>query len=195
MSALDDSLIEAVTSGNTVKTARLLREGANPDARQFLTLRDRRPVLLLAIGLQRVDLVQTLLKYRANPDIGYVHLPLLYAAEFSTPEMVEALVKGGADTALLNRDGETALIVAARKGRLEVVKKLCDLGLCVDQPDSDGWSAIMHAIKEQFASVAAYLKKMGASLSRPDFQGVTGFELVRRSPVPNLARTLRLASA
>jgi len=58
-----------------------------------------------------------------TPDcFGYA--PLLYAAERGYTKVVQVLLNKGAYIAVKNKDNDTALILAAKKGHIKIVKKL-----------------------------------------------------------------------
>lgn len=53
---------------------------------------------------------------------------LITAASFDKPEIVKALIDGGANLTLTNNDGATALHTASFFGRIEIVQMLIDAG-------------------------------------------------------------------
>jgi ankyrin repeat protein len=58
--------------------------------------------------------------------------------------------------------GETALMFAAYKGNLEVVKALVDKGAEVNAKDYAGNTALMRASKNEYEDVVQMLKSAGA---------------------------------
>ena len=74
-----------------------------------------------AIDEDDVVIVEALLKKGANPNLTASETGetlLMSAAKYSTPEVVEALIKGGADVNARNKSGQTALTLADSKDNL-----------------------------------------------------------------------------
>ena len=61
--------------------------------------------------------------------------PLIMASSVGRLEMVEMLLRNDADPKLLDRDGQSSISVAARKGHLGIVKKLVECGGSIDCDD------------------------------------------------------------
>jgi ankyrin repeat protein len=83
-----------------------------------------------AIHEDDVVIIKTLLKKGANPnlrDIETGETLLMSAAKYSTPEVVQTLIEGGADVNARNKLGQTALTLADHKDNLwreEIVRLL-----------------------------------------------------------------------
>jgi ankyrin repeat protein len=75
--------------------------------------------------------------------------PLILAAPRSLfgkeRKIVEALVKAKAQVNAVNKDGVSALMVAASAGRDGMVRLLIENDASVDARDNDGWTALMYA--------------------------------------------------
>ena len=69
------------------------------------------------------------------------------------------------DVRARDRDGKTALMVAAAAGSLEVAKMLVAAGADVNAKSDFGWTALMEAYFEGHPEVAAFLNEVGANLS------------------------------
>lgn len=68
-----------------------------------------------------VVIIETLLKKGANPNLRDSETGetlLMSAARYSTPEVVQALIEGGADVNARNKSGQTALTLADNKDNL-----------------------------------------------------------------------------
>ena len=66
-------------------------------------------------------IIETLLKKGANPNLRDSETEdtlLMSAAMYSTPEVVQALIEGGADVNARNKSGQTALMLADNKDNL-----------------------------------------------------------------------------
>ena len=94
----------------------------------------------------------------------YGATPLSEAATVGNGEMVEALLKAGADPdTLTTQDGETVLMTAARAGQLEAVKVLATHGASVNARETfRGQTALMWAAAEHHPQVVKYLLDRGA---------------------------------
>ena len=74
-----------------------------------------------AIHEDDVVIIETLLKKGANPNLRDQETGetlLMFAARYSTPEVVQALIAGGADVNARNKSGQTALTLADTKDNL-----------------------------------------------------------------------------
>jgi uncharacterized protein len=125
------ALVAAAHSGHTALGALLLDKGADPNAAE-----GGYTALHAAIDRSDLELVQALLRHRANPDIRLVKgtparrdsndfqlatrligsTPYLLAAKFVEVEIMRALAAGGADVQLAMPDGTTALMLVAGHG-------------------------------------------------------------------------------
>jgi ankyrin repeat protein len=57
-------------------------------------------------------------------------------------EVVKALLGAGATLEAVNRQGDTAMAVAAQEGQAAVVKVLAQAGAAVDRAAADGWTPL-----------------------------------------------------
>jgi Ankyrin repeats (3 copies) len=71
---------------------------------------------------------------------------LLDAAKKGQLKEVEALLAGGANLEMKDRDGRTPLMLAAQSGRTSTVELLLSKGAKPDTRDSHGWNAYMLAL-------------------------------------------------
>ena len=74
-----------------------------------------------AINEDDVVIIETLLKKGANPNLRDSETGetlLMFAARYSTPEVVLALIEGGADVNATNKSGQTALTLADNENNL-----------------------------------------------------------------------------
>ncbi len=144
------TLREAVMAGDLAELERLLEEGVNPNEVEaglllyFAAQRGHEEIVTLLVGrgadvnavtrfgtpLQiaargnRVDIVETLLKNGADPNIGggeFLKMPLHEAAERGAMEAATLLLQHGADVNARSAKGHPPIHSAARKGRNEMV--------------------------------------------------------------------------
>ncbi|KAJ3613827.1 hypothetical protein NHX12_020073, partial [Muraenolepis orangiensis] len=94
-------------------------------------------------------------------DIGQT--PLMVAAEQGNLEIVQELIKRGANINLDDVDCWTALISASREGHLEVVRDLLENNANLEHRDMGGWSALMWAAYKGRTPVAQMLLDKGAN--------------------------------
>jgi hypothetical protein len=110
-------------------------------------------------------------------------------------ELTELLALG-ADVDAKDRHGHTALMIAARDGRQDVVGLLVKHGAALDHTAKYGLSAVMIAVVRGHAAVVRTLAEAGASLSlrgtgAPGFAGKTAVDLASGIGDPALIEALR----
>uniref|UniRef100_A0A4W5N9M1 Kinase D interacting substrate 220 n=1 Tax=Hucho hucho TaxID=62062 RepID=A0A4W5N9M1_9TELE len=87
----------------------------------------------------------------------------MVASEQGSLEMVQELLRRGANVNLDDVDCWTALISAAKEGHVEVVKELLANNASLEHRDMGGWSALMWASYKGRVEVAQLLLEKGAS--------------------------------
>ena len=87
---------------------------------------------------------------------------LICAARSGHVEVVEALIKGGANVNRPDNHGRRALIHATEFGHVEVVEALLKNGANVQSKDNDSRTALMFAQHYEHIDVANVLIKAGA---------------------------------
>ncbi len=75
-------------------------------------------------------------------DKNRFYTPLLLAVEDSDVEIIEELVKLGADINIKDDNGKTALMDAAHEGEIDVVETLLECDVDVSLTDRSGFSAL-----------------------------------------------------
>ncbi|KAJ8398213.1 hypothetical protein AAFF_G00430570 [Aldrovandia affinis] len=88
---------------------------------------------------------------------------LMLAAEQGSLEIVQELIRRGANINLDDVDCWTALISAAKEGHVEVVKELLANNANLEHRDMGGWSALMWAAYKGCMEVARLLLEKGAN--------------------------------
>ncbi|MCP4546823.1 MAG: ankyrin repeat domain-containing protein [bacterium] len=106
---------------------------------------------------------------------------LMFAAESSHLETVEALLAAGADPNIEDRDGGTALIAAAGAGHTGVVARLLAAGADADTRMSIGGGALNVAVRGNHVEVARLLLAAGAAADI-DATGQMGMGLTPLTP-------------
>jgi ankyrin repeat protein len=107
----DEALIASIKRGDLPLVARLLEEGANPDATDDVGS----PALCWAVRVNRSDLVEALIAQKAKIDKEESDggTALHTAAAVGRKELVKLLLAHGADVNHKDKGGHTALIVSA----------------------------------------------------------------------------------
>jgi ankyrin repeat protein len=123
MSDMDqDALAVMAGRGLCRRAEELLKEGANPDARD----RNGKTPLGFASMRGHDDVVQTLLRYGAKVNLGdrTGTPPLCWAVAKGHDVVAETLLRYGADKDLKDDDGNTARDWAKKGGHASIVKML-----------------------------------------------------------------------
>jgi ankyrin repeat protein len=84
--------------------------------------------------------------------------PLIYAVISGRGDMVEALLKAGADVDAKARDGSTALMKATLWGHSEIVEMLLRYGADTNVSDTDGWTPLKLAKELDHRQIVALLE-------------------------------------
>ncbi|XP_060938325.1 kinase D-interacting substrate of 220 kDa B [Limanda limanda] len=89
--------------------------------------------------------------------------PLMVSAEQGNLEILQELIKRGANVNLDDVDCWTALISAAKEGHIEVVRELLENNANLEHRDMGGWTALMWAGYKGSTDVAQMLLDKGAN--------------------------------
>ncbi|XP_051242015.1 kinase D-interacting substrate of 220 kDa B isoform X4 [Dicentrarchus labrax] len=89
--------------------------------------------------------------------------PLMVATEQGNLEIVQELIRRGANVNLDDVDCWTALISAAKEGHIEVVRELLENNANLEHRDMGGWTAVMWAAYKGRTDVAQLLLEKGAN--------------------------------
>lgn len=118
------------------------------------------------------DVVTLLLEKRVDinavDDAG--HTALILAAENGNKDIVELLIKNGADPSAKHNE---ALLRAAERGHTEVIKLLLENGVAVDPASGNDFSALMRAAKFGHIDTVKFLLAAGAQVNAQNIMGIT----------------------
>jgi len=92
--------------------------------------------------------------------------PISLACTNGSAAMVEMLLKAGEDAnVIITPDGDTALMMAARTGKVDAVRVLLDHGAQVNGTNPRGQTPLMWAVSEKNAAAAKFLIERGANVN------------------------------
>jgi ankyrin repeat protein len=173
----DLRLHSAATAGDLPALEALIAAGAALDARDA----DGRTAVMAATIARQADAVRALLDAGADVDIRDDRLdnPFLYAGAEGLLDILRLANEAGADPAITNRFGGIALIPAAERGHVEVVRYLLtESDVDVDHVNNLGWTALLEAIilsdgGRAHQEIVALLIEHGADVDLADRDGVT----------------------
>ncbi|XP_042356849.1 kinase D-interacting substrate of 220 kDa B isoform X1 [Plectropomus leopardus] len=97
----------------------------------------------------------------SRSDIGQT--PLMVASEQGNLEIVQELIRRGANVNLDDVDCWTALISAAKEGHIEVVRELLENNANLEHRDMGGWTALMWGAYKGRTDVVQLLLEKGAN--------------------------------
>lgn len=123
-----------------------------------------------AIDDNKIDIVQELVKSypdMINQSIFMCHrwTPLFLAVIHGHQEIVEILIKAGADPNKQDDRGMTSLHWAAYFGHQPIVKTLIQSGAQLDIVDNEGWTALHKATSEGHRQIVKVLIAAGATIN------------------------------
>lgn len=186
----DIPLIAAVQKGDIEQVQTLLEQGVD------INIRDgaENTALLEAVKKQHIDILKLLLARGADPNVHALELtysisysqgnqkvefyqhkgntPLSLAILTNQPDIVELLVKSGADTNLRLEQGMTALSLAAKAKAVKSVKILLEHGADTSVKDKLGWGVLIHALSEldEAASAKILMDIIESTKNAPNMQ-------------------------
>ncbi len=177
MDNLNRDLLKAAELGYREAIETLLADGADINA----TDENGRTSAMIAVHTNQLELFHFLVEQGANINIRDHRLdnPLLYAGAEGKLDFVKAAIAAGADTTVTNRFGGTALIPAADRGHVEIVRELlANSDVDVDHVNDLGWTALLEAVLlgdggSKHQEIVNLLIEYGADVNLADNEGVT----------------------
>ena len=166
----------------------LLKAGANANAVQTSGV----TVLMEASRTGNVEVVQELLAHGARPNVqdkdSYRgQTALMWAVAEKHPEIVNLLVKAGADVNACSDGGFTPLLFAAQQGDLESAKTLIGAGANVNQAAPEEGSPLVLAAHSGHEELAILLLDKGADPNAKDRYGITALHYCMTMGMARLA--------
>ena len=119
----------------------------------------------------------------------------LLASSEGHKDMVQALLKAGANVDAANGSGETALMAAAMHGHKDIVETLLSAGVSVDVAAAFGLTALMLAAREGHKDVVEMLLAAGAKIDILVGSGTTVLIVAAAQGHKDVVETLLVAGA
>lgn len=171
---LETPLMIAARSGLPEVIEILLNHGAQLEAQD----RDGYTALIRESLLNRWKTVELLqgLGARANVKTKDGRTPLMLAAGIKDEMLINRLVLLEPDPEFLNMTddvGETALMYSVRRGNVQAIMALSEMGADLEMKNKEGDTALMLAVKTRAWSVVKVLVARGAGLDTYDSYGCT----------------------
>jgi ankyrin repeat protein len=191
---LNTQLVQAAEVDDTSAVRQLLAQGANINAQDD---RGRTPVMAAAHG-NHVETVQALIEAGADINIRNNHSdnPFPYAGAEGLLDILKLTIDAGADTRLTNRFDGTALIPAADRGHIEIVKALLiRTDVDVNHINNLDWTALLEAIilgdgGDRHQQIVQLLVDHGVDITIADKEGITPLEHARTSDFTEIEQIL-----
>ena len=170
--------------------------GKNKAVLDYLLSRDPKKesiagALYVAAGEgNRIDFVRDLLDRGVDVDAEWGGKPLMSAAYYGRLDILELLVKRGANVRATSDEGQTALHYAARSGSPspQIVGALLNSGAPINAQDQEGTTALMSALESR--EVAKLLLTRGADVTLRTKDGATALLYAAGRNVPWLIKPL-----
>jgi uncharacterized protein len=149
----------------------------------------------LNVQLMAVSIIKKAAQDTADRTLAVGATPFMRAARSGDMEVMKLLLEHGADPKLANKDGATALSVAAGLGytdsnrgtepqALEAVKLCVSLGLDVNAATDKGETPLHGAARRGADSIIQYLADNGAKINAGNKTGITPLDIAAGKGAP-----------
>lgn len=193
------TLLEAVAERDNKRVTELLRTKPN------LEIKDSsgRTALMIAAYNHDNKIAELLIAAGANVNAqdNIQNSPFLYAGAEGNVALLNMALENGADFNLYNRYGGTALIPAAEKLHVEIVKILTDIpNYPINHVNKLGWTALLEAIilsppgKKQ-VEIVKILVDAGSNVHIADKDGITPLQHAKNRSMNEIVDILQKASS
>ena len=188
-------LMLAVQASDFAGVKRAIARGAQPCAVDSAGFS---PIARAVTG-ENVVICQELLAHGANPDgagMNETIPPIVSAAIHDDSQILDLLIRHGADVNACTSGGSTALNVAASLGRVDIAAALIRAGADVNAADAHGWTPLMGAAtRSECAGLVDALLAAGARTDATNDEGETAFRFASRLGNRPAVRLLLLRDA
>lgn len=154
--------------------------------------------LMIATYQNDYSLAALLVKRGADPNQQdeLLNSPFLYAGASGYLDLVKLYLAYGASFDVYNRYHGTALIPAAEKGHVEVVRLLAHTkNFPINHVNKLGWTALMEAVvlgdgSKDYVEIVNILLKAGADKNIPDKDGIYAIEHAKQKGYNDIVELL-----
>ena len=164
----DTLLMQAIHNGQVDVALQALENGANPHQLQNTNAKDQRSLMMIASTLSDLRLLRALIQHGVDVNASFSGLnPLLSATRDSwhgRSEAVTMLLTNGAQTQVVDRDGNTPLHHAMRSTDAAVAALLLDAGADKEAINKEGYTPLALACQAANWRVARYMLERKASV-------------------------------
>jgi ankyrin repeat protein len=170
------TVLTAANNGDLSQLRKLLRDGADPNEHTGTG----KTALHYAAQSKNVAVVEALIRAGANVNsemTGNV-TPLMLSLDmaFGQPEIALALIRAGANINVADKNGDTALIIAATESSGEVFRILLEKGANPNARDLNGETALHYVAMNAILDRAKLLLDYGADPTIRNQMGKTPYE-------------------
>ena len=192
-------LHDAAARGDVAEIEKLIAEGEKPSIQDASS----RTPLHVAAFLRQYAAARALLRLGANPNAldAERYDVVTIAAVNNDLEMLKIALEGGGNARAVTSpyDG-TALIAAAHRGHVEIVRALIAAKAPLNHVNNLGWTALLEAVVlgnggSNHTAVVEALVGAGADVDVPDRHGTTALGHARTRCYSQIARILEHAGA
>ena len=190
-------LHDAAARGDVAEIEKLIAEGEKPHIQDA----NSRTPLHVAAFFAKHDAARALLRLGADPNAydAQRYDIITIAAVNNDLVMLKIVLDGGGNARAVTSpyDG-TALIAAAHRGHVEIVRALIAAKAPLNHVNNLGWTALLEAVVlgnggANHTAVVDALVKAGADVTVPDRHGTTALGHARRRGYSQIARILEAA--
>jgi len=190
-------LHDAAARGDVAEIEQLIAEGEKPNIQDGSS----RTPLHVAAYLRKHAAARALIRLGANPNAldAERYDILTIAAVNNDLEMLKIALDGGGNARAVTSpyDG-TALIAAAHRGHLEIVRALIEAKAPLNHVNNLSWTALLEAVVlgnggSNHTAIVEALVKAGADVNVPDRHGTTALRHARTRGYSQIARILENA--
>jgi ankyrin repeat protein len=162
--AADTRVADAAQQGNRNAIRMLIQQRADVNAAQP----DGTTALHWAARSEDAELTAMLIKAGANVKAAnrFGMTPLAVACTSGNAAIIEQLLQAGEDAnAVFTQGGDTALMTAARAGKVDAIRVLLNHGADVNKANARGQTPLMWAVADKNAAAAKLLIEKGANVN------------------------------
>jgi ankyrin repeat protein len=192
-------LHDAAARGDVGEIEKLIAEGEKPNIQDA----NSRTPLHVAAFLRKHAAAQALIRLGANPNAldAQRYDIITIAAVNNDLDMLKIALEGGGNArAVTSPYNGTALIAAAHRGHVEIVRALIAAKAPLNHVNNLGWTALLEAVVlgnggANHTAIVDALVKANADVNVPDRHGTTALGHARSRGYSQIARILERAGA